>query len=114
MTQTNYTEQEIINMINTLQDEESQKANTKYNFERFIGKEMKSLRAIQNDIKVASNLWSNVNRTVRLYSRSPMIVSDDFSMIEYDNLYEAIKAQPDAIIDKIEAFGIFSINIYIK
>lgn len=114
MTQTNYSGQEIIDMINVLQDEESQKANTKYNFERFIDKKMKSLQAIQNDIKVASNLWTNMNRTVRVYSRSPMVVSDDFSMIEYDNLYEAIKAQPDAIIDKIEAFGIFSINIYIK
>jgi hypothetical protein len=75
---------------------------------------MKSLRAIQNDVKIASTLWSQGNRNVRLYSKHPMVVSDDFSITEYDNLSEAIKAQPDAIIDKIEAFGIFSINIYVK
>lgn len=114
MTATKYTEQDIISMINTLQDEESQKANAKYNFERFVGKDLKSLRAIQNDIKIASNLWTQQNRNVRLYFKSPVAVSEDFSTVEYDNLAEAIKAQPDAIIDKIEAFGIFSINIYIK
>lgn len=114
MTQTNYSEHDLINMINTLQDEESQKANAKYNFERFVGKELKSLRAIQNDVKIASNLWSQGNRNVRLYYKHPMTVSDDFSIMEYDNLSEAIKAQPDSVIDKIEAFGIFSINIYVK
>lgn len=106
-----YTEKELINMINILQDEQTECSNNKYNFERFIGKPIKSLSAIKTKVKVDSNLWPGLNRNVRVFEPQFELTQDDTYVKEYDDLGELIKARPDDIIKNISAYGLFSINI---
>ena len=106
-----YTENELISMINTLQDEHTQIANAKYNFERFIGKPVKSLDAIKYKVKVDSNLWPGLNRNVRVFEPQFELTQDDRYIKEYDDLNALIEARPTDIIKNISAYGLFSINI---
>ena len=106
-----YTENEPINMINTLQDEQTQVANAKYNFERFIGKPIKSLDAIKHKVKVDSNLWPGLNRNVRLFEPQFELTQDEMYIKNYDDLSELIQTRPNDIIKNISAYGLFSINI---
>lgn len=106
-----YNENELIDMINTLQDEQTQVANAKYNFERFIGKPIKSLDAIKYKVKVDSNLWPGLNRNVRVFEPQFELTQDEAYIKNYDDLSELIQARPNDIIKNISAYGLFSINI---
>jgi hypothetical protein len=111
---TSYSEQDILNMINTLQDEQTVRANTKYNLERFIGKQVKYLSSIQHDIKVSSDMWKNQDRSVHVYLPQWNLTNDSKYELSYDNLHDLIADKPNAVIKDIRAFGIFSIEIYLK
>ena len=108
-----YTREDIIDMISTLQDEQTKLANAKYNFDLFKNKSISSLQIIQDKIKVGSELWKNQDRNVRLYEPQYWITKDEKYVSEYENLRDLIAKRPNDIIKNIEAFGIFSIHISI-
>jgi hypothetical protein len=105
----NYTVNDIINMISTLQNEQTTKFNDKYNFSEYIGKPVSKLDSVKDLYKVSSTLWGDLNRIVNVD-----FVSQETQEETLNNIAELIEKYSSYIIVDMEAFGIFALNIKLK
>ena len=105
----NYTVNDIISMISTLQDEQTAKFNDKYNFSEYIGKPVSKLDSVKDLYKVSSTLWGDLNRIVNV-----TFAEQESQEETLNNIAELIEKYSSYIIVDIEAFGIFALNIKLK